>query len=184
MDLLQEIKDLRTAIRKIRDARGDDRCWLDYYELWSHIGITFNLSVFKDSGLGMGLCRRYYELCRLETADPVPPDAILDPAHWDNDLVGMTSDRLSLEVTTLREEIRFHYSRFMNYGFEQAVQADRDLFLLLPEKLPADFRLPTEDEFLGEKLAPNAGCASFWRSHQTCGVSCNLHKWGPCSAVS
>lgn len=48
---------------------------------------------------------------------------------------------------------------------------DRLPYAVLPEKIPCDFRLPPEAEFLGEAIAPHAGRPSFWRSHSACPFS-------------
>jgi hypothetical protein len=54
------------------------------------------------------------------------------------------------------------------------------LYALLPERLPADTRLPPRPEFLGEKKAPHAGCPSYVRSHAGCSThrSCSFMVWG------
>ncbi len=78
----------------------------------------------------------------------------------------------------LQQSIRAHRDIFSK---KRTLEDDRTLYALLPEKIPADFRLPPEPEFLGEAKAPRAGCPSFWRSHSTCATSDHdLHKWGPC----
>lgn len=72
------------------------------------------------------------------------------------------------------------HNRALNDDTPGTADDDRALYAILPEKMPADLRLPPEDHFLGETKSPDAGCPAFWRSHDGCGPECNLHQWGPC----
>ncbi len=66
-------------------------------------------------------------------------------------------------------------------GRPRTIEDDRVLYSVLPEKIPADFRLPPRSEFLGEVRSPHAGCPAFWRSHNGCSATRHdLHQWGPC----
>lgn len=177
-DVKRSILERRRAIRKSRDMKGDDRCWLDNYLIWM---------AFENSppdprkplpyGEAMRLCAEFYEHCRAENEDPTPPDAIMDPDHWDDDLYGISKDRLVDKLVTIQLVI----ATFMDIYDRHALTTDdyRNLYAILPEKIPADFRLPPRDEFLGTDR-PDAGCPRFWMSHSSCKGPCNLHAWGPC----
>jgi hypothetical protein len=175
-DIRETILEGRGVIRSHRDARGDDRCWLDDYlvhemlEDWGPHPIKLPENAFE-------ICTCFYRLRRSETADPMPKDAILDPAHWDDDLIGRTSIELLQILFGLQQAINKHRSIPVRM---RTIEDDRELYSILPEKIPADFRLPPEEEFLGEEKAPEAGCPAFIRSHHDCLGICNLHAWGPC----
>lgn len=64
------IAELEAAIRKHRDQRGDDRCWLDDQELYTVLGdkpADFTLPPREEF---LGNCARFWE-CRQRHADPV-----------------------------------------------------------------------------------------------------------------
>lgn len=173
------ILERRNAIRKHRDAIGDDRCWVDDYLVWQMVVEVPCVPIMPpDFETAMNLCRQFYHLRRAETLDPMPDDAVLDYGLWDDDLAEITKDRLLDKLDEIQRVIWRHY----DVGDRpRTIEDDRMLYAILPEKVPGDLRLPPEDEFLGEVLAPVAGCPAFWRSHGTCPVSChNLHAWGPC----
>lgn len=177
--LRREILDCRKAIRAHRDARGDDRCWLDDYSVWALIKGSFpvprRLPAFEEA---MDMCRAFYKLRRAENADAAPPEAVADPALWDRDLESMDEEMLADALQKLHVAIRGHRDAA---GAPLTLADDRKLYAALPENLPADFRLPPERDFLGEGQAPHAGCPSFWRSHARCeGALHDLHRWGPC----
>ncbi|MDP3770538.1 MAG: hypothetical protein U1A23_03695 [Candidatus Sungbacteria bacterium] len=173
------ILERRNAIRKHRDAVGDDRCWLDDYGVWYMVAEAPCVPVYPPAfEEAMRLCRQFYDLRRVKTLDPVPPDAILDYSLWDDDLACMTKDRLLDALEQIQNVIWRHYDIGERL---RTIEDDRVLYAVLPEKIPGDLRLPLEDEFLGQSRAPHAGCPAFWRSHDTCPVRChNLHAWGPC----
>jgi hypothetical protein len=125
----------------------------------------------------MDQCRNFYAHRRCDVADAMPAGAISDPVAWDEDLRPMTQPQLAKTLAALQAAIRKH--RDVKDRPRNA-DDDRALYTILPEKLPADFRLPGEDDFLGEAKAPNAGCPSFWRSHKDCAGKHNMHRWGPC----
>lgn len=174
-----DIKRLRHAIRLHRDQRGDDRCWLDDLRLWKLLPDT----VLDDTAIpddAMDRCRAYYRNRRADAADPIPPEAVRDRKRWNDDLDGMSTNRGREELRRLTAAVARHRDV---EGRERTIDDDRALYAVLPEKLPADFRLPPEPEFLGEALAPRAGCPAFWRSHGACAGACHdLHRWGPCPA--
>jgi hypothetical protein len=176
--LRDAIFERRSAIRVHRDAMGDDRCWLDDYLVW---GLVEGLPMEPPDAVrydesGMAMCRGFYRHRRAEDPDPVPADAILDADHWDDDIWRMSQTELVDELARIQSAIKAHHE-----NSPVTIKEDRVLYAILPEKMPADFRLPPEEKFLGEALAPRAGCPSFWRSHAKCGEACDLHKWGPCT---
>lgn len=178
-DVLQEIIEARHAIRQHRDAKGDDRCWLDDYKIWALIPGSFPVPLeVPPMEQAMDMCRAYYKLRRASSADVPAADAVLDPKDWDRDIEVMNDDALAEELVRIRTAVRRHRDAACN---PITIDDDRDLYSILPERVPADFRLPPEDDFLGEAKAPHAGCPSFWRSHGNCALkSHNLHLWGPC----
>jgi hypothetical protein len=174
--LRQSILGYRWAIRRHRDTLGDDRCWLDDYLVW---GVLEDSPPTPDNpppfDEAMRLCRQFYTYRRSETADPVPTDAIRDPAHWDDDLASMTEVQLTVELDRVLAAVRTH----RDVPGVRTIDNDRALYAVLPEKLPADFRLTPEPEFLGG-IKPGAGCPNFWKSHLGCTCAHDLHRWGPC----
>lgn len=180
-DLRDLILERRLAIRTHRDQRGDDRCWLDDYVVWAMLEDSpCAPTVLPSFETGMQLCWQFYHWRRAEVADLVPADAILDSNLWDNDLEQMSAGQLFEELARIQSAIRQH--RDIN-GRLRTIDDDRLLYMILPEKISADFRLPAEQDFLGEAKAPSAGCPAFWRSHSCCLVlHHNLHQWGPCLA--
>lgn len=177
-EIREAILERRRVIRESRDARGDDRCWLDYYLVWGMLDGTPPVPPVEYllAGEGMRQCALFYCFRRLESKDPTPKDAILDPGRWDEDLLGMTVGQLRDELIRIQAFIRRH--RDIS-GRPRTVEDDKMLYSVLPEKIPADFRLPPEEGFLGNAQL-HAGCPAFWDSHAACDHSCNLHQWGPC----
>ncbi len=58
--LATEIEKLRAAIRKHRDQRGDDRCWLDDEELYKALPEGYTPPA-RDSCVELKLCQKYIE---------------------------------------------------------------------------------------------------------------------------
>ncbi|MEK7151798.1 MAG: hypothetical protein AAB784_03780 [Patescibacteria group bacterium] len=168
----------RESIRSCRDQRGDDRCFIDDWLLWEWLSDSPPKPVIFSIEWGMEQCVLFYEHRRAETADVIAHDAISDPMHWDDDLKKMTPEQLHNELIRIQEGLRKHRDI---KNRPRTVEDDRAIYGLLPEKMPADFRLPPKEEFLGEAASPHAGCPAFWRSHSQCGTLChNFHQWGPC----
>lgn len=178
-DPFADIIAARHAIRRHRDAKGDDRCWLDDYFVWALIPGSFPVPTeVPPVAEAMDMCRAYYKLRRAETPDAQPADAVTDPALWDSDIGKMDEAQLMKELERIQAAVRRHRD---NACKPLTTDDDRALYAVLPEQVAADFRLPPPDEFLGEAKAPHAGCPSFWRSHAHCAVKRhNLHQWGPC----
>ncbi len=177
--LIAAIKKGRGAIRYHRDQKGDDRCWLDDWRVWAvHPTSPATQNTLPSFQEGMKLCRLFYTLRNAETPDDTPLGAIPDENKWDADLDEMDGKALERELERLRAAIGIHRDIVKARPLE--IEDDRALYAVLPEKVPADFRLPREDEFLGEARAPKAGCPAFWRSHASCEAPHNPHTWGPC----
>ncbi len=171
----ERILELRNGIRYHRDQKGDDRCWLDDFLVWENVSgkdIT-ELPTYEE---GMKRCRNYFALRSARTLDEIPANAIPDTTQWDEDLNIMDNEQLGDECARIERAIRKHYEII---GRERTVDDDRELYGVLPEKISADFRLPSEEDFLGTTKT-NAGCPQFWKSHDSCSGKHNLHQWGPC----
>ncbi len=179
---IDDIRHMRAVIRNHRDQRGDDRCWLDDYAVWALVKGSFLMpTALPDRDSGVDMCRGFYKFRRADSADTAPPDAITDPALWDADLNDMDDAQVAAVLETLQIAVRAHRDAACT---NLTIDDDRRLYAALPEKMPADFRLPAVDDFLGEGRAPHAGCPSFWRSHNDCGVkSHDLSTWGPCKGI-
>lgn len=177
-ELRGSILTMRQAIRRHRDTKGDDRCWLDDFLVWKILSDSpDDLTVLPAYEDAMSACRSFFELRRSSELDPVPVDAIVDSAHWDEDLVNASEEQLGLILAMLSAAIRVHRDIKER---PRTIEDDRKLYAVLPEKLPADFRLPTEGAFLGTEVE-GAGCPNFWKSHGCCPCTThNLHAWGPC----
>ena len=177
--LLFSIRERRNYLRWHRDQKLDDRCWIDDLGLWDFLLDTppheGKIPSFEE---GMRACREFYAHRRAEAPDPIPKNALVEKEKWDADLRAMQHAELVETLTALQQSIRAHRDISSR---KRTLQDDRALYALLPEKLPADFRLPPEPDFLGEAKAPKAGCPSFWRSHSNCKTEMHdLHRWGPC----
>lgn len=178
-ELLFAIRERRNYLRWHRDQKMDDRCWIDDLGLWAFLLDTLphegKIPSFEE---GMRACREFYARRRAEAPDPIPQNTLLEKEKWDADLRAMRHAELVEVLFALQQSIRAHRDISSQ---KRTLEGDRALYALLPEKLPADFRLPPEPEFLGEAKAPKAGCPSFWRSHQNCPAEKHdLHRWGPC----
>ncbi len=177
-ELCDTILTLRNAIRRHRDQKGDDRCWLDDYFVWACIpGSPTDPTTLPSFDAGMAECKKFFLYRRADETDEMPNDAIQDPQLWDADLKGMNGEQLQKTLETLQVAIKTHRDI---HDRERSIHDDRALYSALPEKVPADFRLPSEEAFLGEQRS-DAGCPAFWRSHHACpSAEHNLHNWGPC----
>ncbi|MDO8430700.1 MAG: hypothetical protein Q7S72_01785 [Candidatus Taylorbacteria bacterium] len=174
------ILERRKVIRYLRDQKGDNRCWIDDYLVWAMLDDSPpEPEKLPDDEEMTRKCLEFYTHRRTELADPIPSDAITDSKLWDIDLLKMNQYSLLDELFGLQGTIKLHRDVIPPRTFKD----DMWLYNSMPEKLPADFRLPSVEEFLGEKKGPHAGCPAFKRSHATCVGPCNIHAWGPCSKV-
>ena len=164
-------------IRYHRDQVGDDRCFLDDWLVWQFLSDTPLRPHFSGEE-GMVECKLFWTHRRADGIDTLPVGAIVDPEHWDDILWTDSKFQLKNALFKLQCAIRTHRDITNR---PRTADDDRVLYAHLPEKLSANFCLPSEAQFLGEERAPVAGCPSFWRSHETCASArCNLHCWGPC----
>lgn len=183
-----KVREARNVIRWHRDQKGDDRCWLDDYRVWKLIGVKPLpvLSSEVNEQQCLAECEKYFFNRSTEEADPVPANAIVDPERWDDDLRSATLAGLDHEMDRIKKAITEHYNAGRYYKLRRRRSRprnyldDRRLYAVLPERLPADMRLPPHDEFLGS-TKPGAGCPAFWASHRHCSMTVHdLHIWGPC----
>jgi hypothetical protein len=175
------IRERRQVLRDHRDQKGDDRCWLDDYKVWAMIQGAPVLSTHPPPyEIFMSSCLLFYEFCRMDEPDPIPIDALLEPALWDHDLRSFSYDQMIDEMVKIQQAIFKHLHISSR---PRTVRDCRELYSVLPEKIPADFRLPPREEFLG-RARRGAGCPQFWESHRSCTPLCNLHQWGPCVSKS
>ena len=174
--MIDQIKELRKVIRYHRDQIGDDRCWVDDYKVWNTLPDTKQVLRLPTYDEGMRQCRTFFNYRNSAVKEEASADAVLDPARWDDDLSKMNAEGLRSELGKLESAIRKH--SYIVYR-ERTLEDDKELYSVLPEKIPADFRLPREEEFLGT-VRTDAGCPQFWKSHQQCQGEHNLHQWGPC----
>ncbi len=174
--LYSQIIELRNVIRYHRDQKGDDRCWVDDYKVWNMLPETRQVVHLPTFDEGMRKCRAFHKYRNAIAPDPIPEDVILDSVKWDDDLMKMASTTLMNEYNKLEKAILKHHH--IPYR-DRRTDDDRELYSVLPEKIPADFRLPCEEDFLGT-IRTDAGCPQFWKSHANCPGEHNLHQWGPC----
>lgn len=177
-ELREAIAERRAIIRAHRDAKMDDRCWLDDYLVWDMVeGPPADISAPPPMEEAMQRCREFYKHRRAKAADS-PAAGSTTTADWNDDLPGLTQPLLAKELWALQAAIKTHCDV---KDRARGVDDDRALYAALPEKMGADFRLPPEQDFLGEAKAPHAGCPSFWRSHAACpSQRHDMHRWGPC----
>ena len=178
LQLKSKIVIMRNVIREHRDQKGDDRYWVDDYLIWELLKDSpkknKSLLVYQES---MKKCTEFFKYRNSKEKDATLKNAILDKEHWDDDLKSMNYKQLNQENSKLEEHIRNH--RDINNRV-RTIEDDRILYQALPENLSADFRLPSEEEFLGV-VKNDAGCPNFWRSHSYCKKEThNLHEWSPC----
>ena len=171
-----QIIEFRQVIRYHRDQKGDDRCWVDDYKVWNLLAETRQVLRLPMYDEGMRKCRLFFKYRNSDSADTLPADAVLDPEKWDDDLAAMDDQGLHSELNKLEKAIYKHSNIVYR---ERTLEDDKELYNVLPEKIPADFRLPCEEDFLGTTRT-DAGCPQFWKSHANCQGEHNLHQWGPC----
>ncbi|HLD80360.1 MAG TPA: hypothetical protein VJA18_07430 [Candidatus Nanoarchaeia archaeon] len=174
--MINKVKELRSVIRYHRDQIGDDRCWIDDFMVWNVLPETKQPPRLPKYEEGMKQCRLFFKHRNADQIDKIPKEAILDKTKWDQDLNGMSQEQLRSELTKIKNAIIRHKGIINR---ERTKKDDEELYSILPEKIPADFRLPCEEDFLGTKRT-NAGCPQFWKSHEHCQGEHNIHQWGPC----
>lgn len=175
-----KILECRRVLRWHRDQIGDDRCWLNDLKLYEVARVRhafLNADPLIPFRNFIRFCEDFHDFCNSEQPLVIPNDAVLDPQHWDDDLEGKSNLELYDELEKLRSGI-LEYAQITNRP--KTVADNQKLYNLLPEKLPADFRLPPKSKFL-DNDDPRKGCTNFWFSHADCSRRpCNLSQWGPC----
>lgn len=176
--LQETIASARAAIRYHRDQKGDNRCWVDDYLVWKFLPDSApEPTVPPPFEQAMGCCKSFYTKRRCDVQDQASSEAVLDSALWDKDLAEMNEEESQKEWEKIAEALRRHRDIA---GRERTLDDDRLLYEVLPERLPADFRLPNKAEFI-DGVKPGCGCPNFWKSHESCPTKKhNLHTWGPC----
>lgn len=179
IEMYKAILDRRKVIRWHRDQKLDDRCWVDDFAVWEMLDdspVYYHVNP-RNIELVMTKCIEFWEYRRSETPDAIPINALRNRMLWDSDLRRSNEKAMLDKLVEIQMAIKAHRDHM---GVRTLTQ-DRHLYSILPEKLPADFRLGPREKFLGEARAPKAGCPSFWRSHATCRPGlCSIRVWGPC----
>lgn len=144
--LVAAIKERRAAIREHRDAVGKFRSWVSDYAIWAFVlGIPGFPEL--DSQEKMGQCEIFYEHRRSDTAN-APTSFVLEKRSWDIDLKDARRPTLRGKLLQLQEAISWHYKAPILQKRPRNLEDDRTLYRVLPENLPADFRLPEKAVFL------------------------------------
>src|ERR1041385_8612590 len=109
----ERIIEIRNAIRAHRDALGDDRCWLDDFNIWKYLPDPPKAKNMSPAD-GMIRCEKFYTLRRVRIIKPNSPDAILDPVLWDSDL--WEPDRylpseMDRKLQSLLQALRVHHQQ-------------------------------------------------------------------------
>lgn len=178
-ELIAAIIERRIKIRYCRDQRGDDRCFLDYYLIWQFLSDSPPMPRFSPEE-GMKRCEAFYENCRSEAADSILENDFCEWLDWDANLHRLSHSELFRKLLRLQVAIADHRDVEVEQNRPRNLEDDRRLFwAALPEREPADFRLPAREEFL-ESQGNRSGCPAFWKSHAGCNGTCDLHDWGPC----
>lgn len=162
---------LRAAIRWHRDQVGDYRCWLDDDRVYKEASLEGCTSAPAEDAFAK-LCEEFWcnrqrpgELAEAEVPTDSSAGALPPNTDSDRDLGYLSLSELEAEEARLRTGIAQHRTVPRS---ERRWQHDRDLYLLLPEKKLAVWRLPNRHVFL-------KSCAAFNRSCQQC--PSKLHSW-------
>lgn len=96
-DLISQVELLENAIRKHRDQKGDDRCWLDDQELYSVLNepIPESAGILPTKEIFLGNCEKYYQ-CR-KKSDNADPSMV--QGQW------ITREELELMEMRIRDKI-------------------------------------------------------------------------------
>src|SRR3989344_6651504 len=141
IEVHSKIITLRNHIRYPRDQKGDDRCWVDYFPAYLELPDTVKerFTTLPSYEECMRICTSFYHNRRADQADSTPKDAILNPKKWDKDITRMINHQLSTELDKIERAIRKHRDTPI---LELTLDDDRELYRVLPEKIPVDARLP------------------------------------------
>ncbi len=182
LSLLVSILKRRYWIRKHRDQKGDDRCWIDIFWFYPFFIDSPPIpSKLPEEKRMMEKCWEFFHYMGEEFMDPKPTVTRMPRLIWNIDLLEMTKEELLRELIKIQLTTKLFLSIVKR---PRTTEDCRSLYSILPEhkSVRLDFRLPPINDFLGENQAPHAGCPSFWRSHEDCWpcYRCNIHGWGPC----
>lgn len=83
LELRDEIDRLRAAIRKHRDYRGDDRCWLDDIDLYAALPEGYQPPE-QDTKIELENCRRFVELRQCPHTVYVSPQRRIEELEAEN----------------------------------------------------------------------------------------------------
>lgn len=181
--LVVAIRERRNAIREHRDAVGQFRCWVDDYTLWGFLEGSPPFPEF-DREAYMRRCEQFFNNRQSQEKDIAPDRVITQKSQWDFDLTNAMQSSLRGKLWTLQHALYKHREVVHQEQRERTCEDDRRLYRVLPEKIVADFRLPTRNAFLGKEIYPNGGCPAYWDSHKNCPGPHDFTKPGPCQLVA
>ena len=163
--LKQLLLDLRMVIRHHRDQIGNARCWLDDSRMYADVipGCK-RLTVVPDEDEMMRRCARFRNRrqCPYEAQG-----AAFIPYYlsWDDDIHTLGRTALVREIMMLVLGVTAHWL----VGDERRTWVHyHDLYMLLPEQLPAITRLPPNF------LEGSVGCRAF---HANCRQTGRVYGW-------
>jgi len=187
-EIVAAIRSRRKAIRAIRDSIGDNRCWADdpyLNEALEGSPKATKLIEGMTQKERQDACENFWKFRKAAEPDP-KPRTLWTKDRWDKDLTGLMNGGLLKKLIELQEAIARHRDVPKRLKRMHKLKDDRDLFAILPEHghVQTDFRLPPREEFLGLKLAPNAGCVAFWEGHEEDEAPCSFLGWAPCGRRS
>ena len=157
LDLKNEIKSLRRAIRTHRDQVGDFRCWVDDEVLYHSVlpELKGTRPEVPPAATFTAYCERYFE----HRQDPdnlgskeIPLDSkgaplrLTYPTTLDADVDRMGVEDLRRELDRLLSAVRLHRTPGQ---LARTYCHDQSMYLELPEKVLATTRLPSRELFLG-----------------------------------
>ena len=128
MNIDSQIVEMRKAIRSHRDQIGDDRCWIDDHAVYNTVPSIRQKVYLPSYEEGMRKCRLFYKNRNTDSVDATPQDAILDPARWNDDLLGMSADDLQEQHAKLEKAIIKHYN--IPYD-KKTIEDDKELYRVL-----------------------------------------------------
>ena len=190
-ELIAEILNRRTSIRAHRDHHAHERCWLnDYFYIFALLEFTPEAPTEFNPVEMMRECKDFSTAQRIGVDDnpPAQPEtAILDRANWDKDLEACDYDHLVEKLLDIQHAAWTFFSIWFLKPKAHLFVTPEDYQELydnaLPEKIRADFRLPPEEEFLGQPT-PLEGCLNFLHSHLHCqSEQHNFNTWVPCTVA-
>ncbi|MEK7610371.1 MAG: hypothetical protein AAB468_01325 [Patescibacteria group bacterium] len=147
-EIKKKIIEWRGVIRWHRDQVGHDRCWLDDGHVYK-IVLGLETTHPPSKTVCEDLCTQYHH--GRSGKKFIRGQNKLNGKKPDDDLEKMSRHRLELEWAKLLKAVTAHYR--LGDG-ERLARDDQKLYRVLPEKTPADQRLPTANEF-------KQGCREF-----------------------